>query len=122
LSGFFVALNYGYIVKIHKIMKILEKIKANQGMITLVLCAILFLKQCGISRDQTKITKSVKSIESRLDSIPTSSDLDKMIKIEGLKSSKRVLYDWNSVVRTAVRPDDRMNEYDVEIEKLEKKK
>lgn len=122
MSGFFVALNYGYIVKIHKIMKILEKIKANQGMITLVLCAILFLKQCGISRDQTKITKSVKSIESRLDSIPTSSDLDKMIKIEGLKSSKRVLYDWNSVVRTAVRPDDRMNEYDVEIEKLEKKK
>jgi hypothetical protein len=103
-------------------MKILEKIKANQGMINLVLCAILFLKECGFSRDQTKITKSVKSIESRLDSIPTSSDLDKMIKIEGLKSSKRVLYDWNSVVRTAVRPDDRMNEYDVEIEKLEKKK
>jgi len=122
LSGFFVALKYRYIVKIHKIMKILEKIKANSGIITLALCAILFLRQCGISRDQSKITKSIKSIESRLDSIPNSADLDRMIKIEGLKSSKRVLYDWNSVVRTAVRPDDRMNEYDNEIDKLEKKK
>jgi hypothetical protein len=45
-----------------------------------------------------------------------------MIEIEGLKASKRTLYDWNAVVRTAVRPDDRMNEYDAQIEKIQKSK
>lgn len=40
-------------------------------------------------------------------------------EIENLKTSKRVLYDWNSIVRTVVRPDDRMNHYDQEILRLE---
>ena len=31
-----------------------------------------------------------------------------------------MLYDNNVIVRTTKRPDDRMNEYDQEIEKLEK--
>ena len=44
----------------------------------------------------------------------------KEIEIGGLKTSKRTLYDWNAVIRTTVRPDDRMNEYDQEIKKLEK--
>jgi hypothetical protein len=45
-----------------------------------------------------------------------------MIEIEGLRASKRTLYDWNAVVRTAVRPDDRMHEYDAQIEKIQKSK
>ena len=57
----------------------------------------------------------------RIDSVYTS-DLKKMIEIEGLKTSKRTLYDWNAVVRSAIRPDDRMNEYDAEIQKIEKSK
>ena len=43
------------------------------------------------------------------------------MEIEGLRISKRTLYDWNSIVRTVVRTDDRMNSYDNEIKKLEKK-
>jgi hypothetical protein len=60
-------------------------------------------------------------MNQRIDSVYTS-DLKKMIEIEGLKASKRTLYDWNAVVRTSVRPDDRMNEYDAQIEKIQKSK
>jgi hypothetical protein len=42
-----------------------------------------------------------------------------MLQIEKLKSAKMTLYDWNAVVRTVVRPDDRMNWYDQEINRLQ---
>ena len=60
-------------------------------------------------------------MNQRIDSVYTS-DLKKMIEIEGLKASKRTLYDWNAVIRTTVRPDDRMNQYDSEIEKIQNSK
>jgi hypothetical protein len=63
----------------------------------------------------------MKAMNQKMDSIPNVIEINRMIQIEGLKSSKRVLYDWNSVVRTAVRPDDRMNQYDKDIQLLEKK-
>lgn len=58
----------------------------------------------------TLLTKSNDSLGKRI---------AKEVQIEGLRSSKRTLYDWNAVVRSAVRPDDRMNEYDKEIKVLE---
>ena len=42
------------------------------------------------------------------------------MEIEGLKTSKRTLYDWNTVIRTTARPDDIMNSYDEQITALEK--
>jgi hypothetical protein len=95
-------------------MNFLEKVEKNVGIVVTVLFCLIFLKQCGISREQKKITKRLDSIDSSLVNTPSKNDLN----IEGLKISKRTLYDWNSVVRTSVRPDDRMNEYDKEIEKL----
>jgi hypothetical protein len=47
-------------------------------------------------------------------------ELQKEIKVEGLKASKRTLYDWNTVIRTTERPDDIMNRYDNEIQQLTK--
>lgn len=96
----------------------MKKIKENYWAILLGMFFLLFLKQCGISRDQEKIVKELKTITLKMDSLSTKKD----IEIQGLKTSKRILYDWNSVVRTAVRPDDRMNEYDREIEKIQKSK
>ena len=43
-------------------------------------------------------------------------------EIEGLKISKRILYDENAIVRTFIRPDDRMIEYDEKVKILEEKK
>jgi len=102
-------------------MKALEKIKNNSLTIVLVLSLVLFLRQCGINRDLDKMAKDMKAMNQKMDSIPNVIEINRMIQIEGLKSSKRVLYDWNSVVRTAVRPDDRMNQYDKDIQLLEKK-
>ena len=53
--------------------------------------------------------------------IYTKDELDTRISIEGYEISKRMLYDQNTIVRTTVRPDDRMNEYDGKIKELREK-
>jgi hypothetical protein len=75
--------------------------------------------QCTNSRRIAKVEKQHKNLVQRIDSTYLI-ELKKAVEVEGLKISKRTLYDWNSVVRTAVRPDDRMHEYDQQIDKLEK--
>lgn len=82
-----------------------------------------FFVDCSNRKKMKNIEKDVQTISNRLDSIPTKKEVDKAIKIEGLKTSKRSLYDNNLIVRQAgVRPDDKMNEYDKEIDLLEKSK
>lgn len=96
-------------------------IKLHFEKIVLALLVLLFVQQCSTSRKVSGLEKQTKVMNTRIDSVYTS-DLKKMIEIEGLKASKRTLYDWNAVVRTAIRPDDRMNQYDAEIEKIQKSK
>lgn len=96
-------------------------IKLHFEKIVLALLVIIFVQQCSTSSRVSKIEKQAKIMNTRIDSVYTS-DLKKMIEIEGLRASKRTLYDWNAVVRTAVRPDDRMNQYDAEIQKIENSK
>ncbi len=88
----------------------------------LVFMILIFFNTCG--------TKSaIKSNSKRLDSLEQTIKIKDSLAIEigllekeinNLELSKNVLFDWNSVVRTAVRPDDRMNEYDFRIGKLRK--
>lgn len=59
------------------------------------------------------------SLQTQLNERPTKKQLETALKIEGLRSSKRTLYDWNAVIRTTVRPDDQMNAYDQEIKALD---
>jgi hypothetical protein len=82
---------------------------------------LTLLGNCGNRRNKKEITdlqKEIDSLRIEISNHPTHDEL----AIEGLKISKRTLYDWNSVVRTSVRPDDRMNQYDEEIKNLESKK
>lgn len=102
-------------------MQFMNFIKSHFEKIVLALLLIIFVQQCSSSSRISKIEKQAKVMNVRIDSVYTS-DLKKMIEIEGLKTSKRTLYDWNAVVRSAIRPDDRMNEYDAEIQKIEKSK
>ena len=99
----------------------MKLIKLHFEKIVLGLLFVIFIQQCSTSSRVSKIEKQSKIMNQRIDSVYTS-DLKKMIEIEGLKASKRTLYDWNAVVRSAVRPDDRMNEYDAQIEKIQKSK
>jgi plasmid rolling circle replication initiator protein Rep len=94
-----------------------------------ILLAILVLltitnscNSCNQRKAMMDLKESQESIKLQVDSMATLKQIDKSLKIEGLKTSKRMLYDNNAIVRTAIRPDDRMNEYDSEIEKLEKQK
>lgn len=66
------------------------------------------------------MTAKIDSLQTCINQKPSTKQVQNLVKVEGLRSSKRTLYDWNAVVRTAVRPDDRMNEYDREITTLEK--
>jgi hypothetical protein len=89
----------------------MQFIKKHFEVIVLALFVISFLQECNNSGKISKLEKQTKIADTAI---------RKTIKAEGLRASKRTLYDWNAVVRTAVRPDDRMNEYDQEIQKLEK--
>lgn len=83
-----------------------------------VLIMLMMLSMCGNSRNRKTISKLQSQIDSMRVELRTHPTLQQL-QIENLQTSKRTLYDWNSVVRTAVRPDDRMNEYDQEIKKLQ---
>lgn len=97
----------------------MEKIKSYLPVASFVLIFFIFIKSCGTSSEVNRLSKELKITNQKVDSITIK--MRKEIEIGGLKSSKRTLYDWNSVVRTTVRPDDRMNQYDQEIKILENK-
>jgi uncharacterized protein YdcH (DUF465 family) len=63
----------------------------------------------------------VDKLNKEIQQVATKAEIDSAMQIEGLRTSKRMLYDNNAIIRTTVRPDDRMNEYDAEIKKLQGK-
>jgi len=93
-----------------------------------IICLFGFFRGCSARKDRKATQKEMIIVQSELDSLKQvlndvvyrKDELKKLMEIEGLKTSKRTLYDWNAIVRTAVRPDDRMNEYDIMIESIEK--
>ena len=88
-----------------------EKVINNAPFITLTIAVLTLLGTC-------KNGSKINSIQTQIDSLPTQTVIIEQIKIEGLESSKRSLYDNNAIIRTTIRPDDRMNQYDEEIKKL----
>ena len=90
----------------------LEKLKNFSWAIILGLIIIIFFQTCSNSR-------KIAALNDKVNSQPTLEQIDNKVQIEGLKASKRMLYDNNAIIRTTVRPDDRMNQYDEEIKKLE---
>jgi len=83
-------------------------------------------KSCSTNSNVKDLEKKTKSLTVQVDSLDSSvsgtvstDELRTILAIEGLRTSKRSLYDNNKVVRTKVRPDDVMNGYDKEIQILE---
>jgi len=89
---------------------------------TIVLLLLVLMNTCSISGLKTEIKKLKVSNDSLKLKIEPYTNIKKDMQIEGLRVSKRILYDHNSIIRTIIRPDDRMNEYDKEIEELTKNK
>ena len=91
----------------------LQKLKNNFEIILVCLFFLLFLKQCGMSRDLERIKKENSKMSVRMDSLVTKKDLI----IEGLKTENRMIQSTDrtllDVNRSAVIRQ--------EIEKLESK-
>jgi hypothetical protein len=100
-----------------KIMKFIEK----HGLIIILMLIILATCTENMSKrmNEKKLYRQLDSIKTEIKL--TKQELKKEIKVEGLKTSKRTLYDWNTVIRTTNRPDDIMIRYDNEIDSLIKK-
>lgn len=100
----------------------MEKIKEYLAIVAIFLMMVIMVSTCGTRTKIEKLTKEINhlnSLDKQRDSI-INVRIKSAIEVEGLKISKRNLYDQNAIVRTAIRPDDRMVEYDNEIKKLTK--
>jgi len=82
--------------------------------IALFISLLSTCNSCNTSRKQDSANKRMDSLRTEIRNVNTN------IEIEGYKISRRVVYDNNAIVRTTARPDDVINEYNKEIEKLEK--
>ena len=99
------------------------------GIILLVVVLLInSMQTCNARRQADQNYKQIELNTKRIDSIIAhknifilqQKELALLLKINGYQISKRILYDNNAIIRQVTRPDDQMNLYDVEIEKLEK--
>jgi hypothetical protein len=86
--------------------------------IILGLLLVIFIQQCGNSSRISKIEKQEKITNSQLDSICTSTELNKYLEIEGLKAEKRMIQSTDRKILDV----NRQTEIDKEIKKLESSK
>lgn len=122
----FLTINYIFIVNtsMENILKWLNKYGL---MLIVILLLIGAMQHC---RQSSKLAGAIDAIEinnRKIDSLNSiisqynySDELPIMLNITGYQISKRMLYDNNAIIRTVTRPDDQMNQYDIEISKLTK--
>jgi hypothetical protein len=87
-------------------------IQNNFTVIILVIALLGLLKGCGDGRELSKMRKEIESIK---DSTYTKNELDVKLKIEGLKSEKRMIQATDRKILDV----NRQTEIDNEIIKLE---
>jgi hypothetical protein len=95
----------------------------NKMIIIIVLGILLWFNSCSNNRNVESKLK-----HANIEAIARDSVYNNIIKelkileiqnqIEHLKTARRIVYDNNSIVRTTTRPDDVINNYNTEIEKL----
>jgi len=80
------------------------------------------MNQSRIQKLDKKISQHEKEVDHKLDSFKQNIDSNtyskEELRILEYRISKNILYDWNAVVRTKIRPDDRMNYYDEKINEI----
>jgi hypothetical protein len=105
-----------------KIFVMINKIKEHFQIIALSLLLVIFLKQCGTSRNVNKIEKNVKSLNSEVLEIKsktfTQEQLAIDLRITGLEAEKRMIQATDRKLLDVRR----QSEIEKEIESLKKKK
>lgn len=87
-------------------------VENNFTIIVLVITLLTFFKGCGDSREITSIKNEIKTIK---DSTYTKSELDLVLKTEGLKSEKRMIQSTDRKMLDV----QRQTQIDVELKTLE---
>lgn len=87
-------------------------VENNFTIIVLVITLLTFFRGCGDSREITSIKNEIKTIK---DSTYTKSELDLVLKIEGLKSEKRMIQSTDRKMLDV----QRQTQIDVELKTLE---
>lgn len=99
------------------------QIKPNLALISVGLCLLMLMFQCStnvrIKILEHQLTKSKKEVVARQDSLQTRTEL--LLEINRVKTQQRIVYDNNSIVRTVIRPDDVIMEYQRVQDSLERK-
>ena len=88
-------------------------IQKNFTIIVLVIALLGLFKSCGDGRELSKIRKEIQTIK---DSTYTKDELDVRLRIEGLKSEKRMIQATDRKILDV----NRQTEIDNEINRLEK--
>ena len=96
-------------------MKFIEK---YFKLIVLCFLFIIFIQVCGNSHGNSSIKKELTKQSARIDSVPTNSELQKAIKIEGLKSEMRMIQSTDRKILDV----NRQAEIDKELKNLESSK
>lgn len=95
-------------------MKKIEQFLNQHGIKILLLFSVLvYFKSCGVKSELNKVKKELITVQEKVNQLPTSSDL----KIEGLKSEKRMIQATDRKMLDV----ERQNAIEKEIEALQKK-
>lgn len=84
----------------------------------LLMCVLGSCNSCSHASQEAKTARAIVRIDSTLSTKVGEGRLDTVVRAEGLRVSKRMLYGQNAVLRTTERPDDLMNQYDQELDSL----
>jgi len=108
-------------------MKNLVDMNIGQLVLLVLILFLSLFSTCNSCQTKTLLKQHISEnhdndslMLDKFNNIYTKAQTDVINDINNRELSKNILYDWNAVVRTAVRPDDRMNEYDTDIGNLRK--
>ena len=94
--------------------KITDFFNSNFSIITIILLVILLMRTCN--NDVKVLTKRVDNLQTKIDSLNNISVTSKDLRIEGLKSEKRMIQSTDRKILDV----NRQSEIDKEIETLSK--
>jgi len=102
-------------------MNFIEQFNKYALIAVVMLCMLSTCNTCNNKRQLSAVQERCDSLQLQVNRIQTAEDAKILQEINSLETSKRMLYDQNAIVRTTLRPDDRMNEYDQQIKELRAK-
>lgn len=111
-------------MKNNKITLVLNKFYIYAINIICIISIFTYLRGCSHLKENKRMRKEINGLYQKIDSIDNNiyykDQLDKRLKIENLKSEKSTLHNMNEIVLKNIRPAQRINQIDKEIERLEK--